>query len=616
MAFDAEHINCCPQAAAIAIEVKRVSTGDMFTTMENLAKKFAEGDVQVKAVVVAGRLFLTGAAPQETNDGAGRGASRDVIRSMNNRTMVFIAQDLDTGGRMLIRVCCGSRKDSDFLQWSAPAIRSLSPSPQVSFEVVTRSRGFNLQMCQTVGCIVEMAVRASRRRMARVPPFHISRMMMRGGSSYRAIKSHNSERAGALCGNTPASVNALPSYPPHRDGGGRETDRPRQSQRRDLHGRATAWNGCTGTVGMLLCLGMWMMLHSSRFLSPLPGTETWLNLVKPLQVGIDAAFGRGHFGESITGLSSAIGFASIGHLNATKERFGHLMPHSKSLFASGYAFGRRGHGRGRDGIRIPSVGAVPAKQGSFYLAFACIVKNEQRYLEEWIEYGRLVGAEHFYVYLNECDETEGEPSRPVLAPYEERGWVTVVKWCIPAPLQIPAFNDALSRFGEHTKWMAFVDIDEYVVPQESAVSGSNTLQTLLPPFEIYGGLYVHWLLFGANGHVERPDASTMVSYTSRLRQSAKGQKHEYGKSFVRPGRAVFNQSIHVPMFHQPYFGVDTDHIPLRQTGTRKDKAQRVTHTMLAINHYQTRSKEEYIAKNLRGRAHSSADYQVCVCSVG
>ena len=38
----------------------------------------------------------------------------------------------------------------------------------------------------------------------------------------------------------------------------------------------------------------------------------------------------------------------------------------------------------------------------YFLSLICILKNE-RYLEEFIMYYRLLGVEHFYIYDNESD---------------------------------------------------------------------------------------------------------------------------------------------------------------------------------------------------------------------
>jgi hypothetical protein len=44
------------------------------------------------------------------------------------------------------------------------------------------------------------------------------------------------------------------------------------------------------------------------------------------------------------------------------------------------------------------------KKYPFYLAMCAIAKNEGRYLQEWIEYHKLLGVEMFYIYDNESTD--------------------------------------------------------------------------------------------------------------------------------------------------------------------------------------------------------------------
>src|SRR5207248_10986601 len=56
------------------------------------------------------------------------------------------------------------------------------------------------------------------------------------------------------------------------------------------------------------------------------------------------------------------------------------------------------------------------------LAICAIFKNEAPYLREWIEFHRLVGVSHFYLYRNgSTDDWE-----PVLRPYIGDGIATIV----------------------------------------------------------------------------------------------------------------------------------------------------------------------------------------------
>src|SRR4051794_35476653 len=60
----------------------------------------------------------------------------------------------------------------------------------------------------------------------------------------------------------------------------------------------------------------------------------------------------------------------------------------------------------------------------YQLAIGAIFRDEAPYLKEWIEFHKLVGVQHFYLYNNySTDDYES-----VLRPYIEIGEVEVIQW--------------------------------------------------------------------------------------------------------------------------------------------------------------------------------------------
>lgn len=55
-------------------------------------------------------------------------------------------------------------------------------------------------------------------------------------------------------------------------------------------------------------------------------------------------------------------------------------------------------------------------------------------------------------------------------------------------------------FGHRHSWIALLDVDEFVVIRESLNSQAQPhLPSFLKAYEPYGGLMVHWQLFGPSG---------------------------------------------------------------------------------------------------------------------
>ena len=104
-----------------------------------------------------------------------------------------------------------------------------------------------------------------------------------------------------------------------------------------------------------------------------------------------------------------------------------------------------------------------------YLSIAACVKDEGRYLREWIEYHLWAGVDHFYIY----DNGSTDNTKEMLAPYIEGGIVTYHYWVAgkvnpfrAGDRQVKMYKDAVARYRHCTKWMAIIDADEFMALSE------------------------------------------------------------------------------------------------------------------------------------------------------
>lgn len=125
-------------------------------------------------------------------------------------------------------------------------------------------------------------------------------------------------------------------------------------------------------------------------------------------------------------------------------------------------------------ISLSLAAKPPAPRPKKYnLSICAIFKNETKYLKEWIEYHRLVGVDHFYLYNNNSFDRSTE----VLRPYIKQNIVTLTSWpdCLgnvpeekaylwALSTQISAFENAILLRAKETKWMVIVDVDEFLIP--------------------------------------------------------------------------------------------------------------------------------------------------------
>ena len=95
-----------------------------------------------------------------------------------------------------------------------------------------------------------------------------------------------------------------------------------------------------------------------------------------------------------------------------------------------------------------------------YLSICAIFKDEAPYLPEWIEFHRLVGVERFFLY----DNLSSRWRQGGLEPWVRAGVVSISDCSIPLGQggQGWAYADALRRARGRTRWLAFIDVDEFL----------------------------------------------------------------------------------------------------------------------------------------------------------
>lgn len=127
-----------------------------------------------------------------------------------------------------------------------------------------------------------------------------------------------------------------------------------------------------------------------------------------------------------------------------------------------------------------------------YLAVCAIAKNEGQYFKEWLDWHMAQGVDKFYIY----DNSSEDDTATVLKPYVDKGIVEYINWPGVA-MQLPAYDDCLERHRFDSRWIAFIDLDEFIVPVKY-----GTLREFLQDAEQYSAVEINWLIYGSGGAKE------------------------------------------------------------------------------------------------------------------
>lgn len=230
-----------------------------------------------------------------------------------------------------------------------------------------------------------------------------------------------------------------------------------------------------------------------------------------------------------------------------------------------------------------------------YIVICAIIKNEGKYIKEWIEFHLLVGIKKFYLYNNlSTDDT-----LVVLKPYVDAGIVDITDWPIhPPPTlsvnnpQLLAYADFIKKMNHANIWAAFIDVDEFLF------SPTSSLPEFFGNVNNPVAIGVNWVCYGSSGKEHYEPTPVIERFT--MRPSSNIWVNTHIKSVIR-----MDQNVQVGgdphFFHTEY-------------GTYNEDFERITgpwsphsSSILRINHYKSKSKDEWELRQKNGKA-DNANY--------
>ncbi|SHG81062.1 Glycosyltransferase family 92 [Cognatiyoonia sediminum] len=245
-------------------------------------------------------------------------------------------------------------------------------------------------------------------------------------------------------------------------------------------------------------------------------------------------------------------------------------------------------------LSITSPSPVADRAG---MAICLIVRNEERHIGEWADFHLKAGVEHFVVYDNGCTDGTVDVLKQRLAPDQ----LTLMPWDqrlsdgrsgAEIHNQVLAYAHALRNFGGRFRWMAFIDVDEFLIPTEA-----TSLGEALAPLENAKHISLPWHMFGRNGHETAPEGGVLTNYLNRARDPLASSHALNWKCIVDP--------CHVTGVRVHGFDIDgraegTNDVGKLAKHTGRADRSFYSREAIQLNHYYTRSNAELQAKINRG----------------
>lgn len=241
----------------------------------------------------------------------------------------------------------------------------------------------------------------------------------------------------------------------------------------------------------------------------------------------------------------------------------------------------------------------------YYFSICAIFKDESLSIKEWIEYHKLIGVEHFYLYNNNSTDS----SVSILQEYVEEGGVTLIDWNVMPPAQAAAYNDFKKKYWGETQWVAFIDLDEYI-----CMKYDMKLKDWFSKYENYPSLVVYWKMFGSSGLIEH-DKSRLITEQYFI---AWDRYNDIGKPIFNTRFNAVETTlkyIHSLPAKVSIFGHDFSVPPINEfrkfikyKSNRVGLFRSIDDFTIQINHYATKSYLEYFCtRRKRGDVNAFAN---------
>lgn len=215
-----------------------------------------------------------------------------------------------------------------------------------------------------------------------------------------------------------------------------------------------------------------------------------------------------------------------------------------------------------------------------HLAIATPIRDECRWLTEWLRYHFNRGVDHVLLFNNDDDPAA---IAPILEPFLPR--VTVINTPQRHP-QMDCLSRAIEWGKQNARWLALIDADEFILPR-----ATDSIPALLQAYASAPALAMNWKVFGSSGFVYPP--SSAINHFLRCANQTFGPNHLV-KLIIQPSLVSRLASPHCCEFSAGS-AVDGGGLPvLGNTSTR------VHWGAVQLNHYIVRSFDDFLAKLRRG----------------
>lgn len=226
----------------------------------------------------------------------------------------------------------------------------------------------------------------------------------------------------------------------------------------------------------------------------------------------------------------------------------------------------------------------PPEQSAIYLC--TVVRNEDLYIDEWIEYHLAIGFDQIHVFDN-FDYTMNRTHSEVMSTLHSRYPGQVILHRFPGARKkalLTGYKKFVTMFHTQDVYGAFLSVDEYLVLKKHRCVREFLKQIAFPARK---SLYINTITFGNNGHDKFVNLPVLGRFTKR---------HSEADSYLR-SFAYIPHVKHINAYHTMDLQagkIQFDALGIPFVGLTNENKKSIS--MAVVHHYATRSREEFVRK--------------------
>jgi hypothetical protein len=232
----------------------------------------------------------------------------------------------------------------------------------------------------------------------------------------------------------------------------------------------------------------------------------------------------------------------------------------------------------------------------YKLTIMAIFKNEEDYLEEWLEHHINQGFEHFYLYCNDPKINK----YPYLRFTKYQQYITLIPWVNKKnngknTIQRQAYTHCIQNYNKEYNFIMMLDIDEFIVHTDKNKKVIDFINSIYNDWDKTKAIKIQRYDFGSDGHIKKPEGKVTDNYKthekicSSYKTIANSDYIDTKKNFYGVHDFWYLNKKKGKVYNSYFSYIHTGY----PNGCKKENINEVP---LIINHYYTKSYNEYLER--------------------